>query len=72
MPFTPAAKGQKPGTAPDVKAMVAAHSKVPDDQKPAYRKKVIAKARGTASMQHIPDAWLSGKPGAPADVKCAV
>jgi hypothetical protein len=61
----------KTGTATPrmVKKMVAAHSKVPDAKKPAFRSKVIAHARKAKAMQHIPSAWLSGHGGAPSDVK---
>jgi hypothetical protein len=45
----------------DVKAMVAAHDKCPDDKKAGYRKKVIGKARKAGAMQHVPDSWLKGK-----------
>jgi hypothetical protein len=51
----------------DVRKMVAAHGKCPDDKKPAFRKTVIEHARKAGALQHIPDAWLRGKPGKPSD-----
>jgi hypothetical protein len=52
--------GKKP-TAKDVRDMVAAHGKVPDQLKEKYRAKVIGHARAANAMHHIPPAWLKGK-----------
>lgn len=51
-------KGPKSGPVKEVRDMVSAHSKVPDEKKPGYRKKCIGKARSCGAMQHIPKAWL--------------
>lgn len=52
--------GKKP-TPKDVRDMVAAHAKVPDQLKEKYRAKVIGHARNANAMHHIPPAWLKGK-----------
>jgi hypothetical protein len=48
----------KSGPIKKVRDMVAAHSKVPDEKKSAYKGKCVAAARKAGAMKHIPSSWL--------------